>query len=232
MGAARQEGGRARGTRATSAARLVFATSNPHKIAELEAILYPLLDDPAPGLIARMSDVDVASPVEDGATFQENSLIKARALAEATGLPAVADDSGICVDIMGGAPGIFSARWSGHHGDDQANLDLLLAQLADVPDRLRSAQFVSAASLVLPARRTGDGAGHATGREFTEVGVVRGRLLRERHGEGGFGYDPVFVPEGATLTTAQMTPEQKNAISHRGIAFRALAPRIAQAIQG
>ena len=116
---------------------------------------------------------------------------------------------------MGGAPGIFSARWCGRHGDDAANLDLLLAQLADVPDALRSAAFVSAAVLVLP-----------DGREFVERGEVRGRLLRERRGGGGFGYDPVFVPDGHALTTAQMSAEQKNAISHRGRAFRALAPAV------
>lgn len=200
--------------------RLVFATSNPHKISELEAILAPMLQGSAAGTLARMDEFDVDSPVEDGATFEENSLIKARALCRATGLAAVADDSGLCVDIMGGAPGIFSARWSGHHGDDAGNLDLLLAQLGDVPDGLRGASFVSAAVLVLP-----------DGREFVEVGRVEGTLLRARRGTGGFGYDPVFVPTGSTLTTAEMSPEQKNAISHRGIAFRALAPRIVEELR-
>lgn len=204
-----------------SAPRLVFATGNAHKIAELEAILAPAWEGYAPGTIARMSDFDAPEPVEDGATFEENSLIKARALVELTGLPAIADDSGICVDVMGGAPGIFSARWSGAHGDDEANLDLLLAQLADVPDRHRGAAFVSAAVLVLP-----------DGREFCERGEVRGRLLRERRGGGGFGYDPIFVPDGYEATTAQMSAEQKNAISHRGKAFRALAPAIVAALRG
>jgi XTP/dITP diphosphohydrolase len=203
------------------APRLVFATSNPHKLTELEAILAPILgEDAVSGLIAPMSDFAVDSPIEDGATFTQNALIKARALCEATGLPAVADDSGLAVDIMGGAPGIFSARWSGRHGDDAANLDLLLDQLRDVPDALRGAEFVAAAVLVRP-----------DGREFTEEGRVRGRLLGERRGGGGFGYDPVFVPEGSTRTTAEMPSEQKNRISHRGIAFRALAPRIAEVLQ-
>lgn len=198
-----------------SAPRLVFATGNAHKISELEAILAPAWEGFDSPMIARMSDFDVEAPVEDGASFEENALIKARHLAVLTGLGALADDSGLTVDVMGGAPGIFSARWCGRHGDDAANLDLLLAQLADVPDALRSAAFVSAAVLVLP-----------DGREFVERGEVRGRLLRERRGGGGFGYDPVFVPDGHALTTAQMSAEQKNAISHRGRAFRALAPAV------
>lgn len=199
----------------TDAARMVFATGNAHKIGELQAILAPLLPDLPGDAIARMSDFDVAEPVEDGATFEENSLIKARALCAATGLPAVADDSGLVVDLMGGAPGILSARWCGHHGDDAANLDLLLAQLADIPDGLRGAAFVSAAVLVTPG-----------GHEAVEVGRVHGHLLRERRGTNGFGYDPVFVPDGYAQTTAEMSPEQKNALSHRGIAFRALAPAL------
>lgn len=197
------------------APRLVFATGNAHKISELEAILAPAWEGFDSPMIARMSDFDVEAPVEDGASFEENALIKARHLAALTGLAALADDSGLMVDVMGGAPGIFSARWCGRHGDDAANLDLLLAQLADVPDALRSAAFVSAAVLVLP-----------DGREFVERGEVRGRLLRERRGGGGFGYDPVFLPDGHALTTAQMSAEQKNAISHRGRAFRALAPAV------
>lgn len=195
--------------------RLVFATSNAHKIAELEAILSAVLGGASISGIARMSDFHAPDPIEDGASFEENALIKARSLVEFTGIPAIADDSGITVDIMGGAPGIFSARWSGRHGDDKANLDLLLAQLSDVPDSLRGAAFVSTAALVLP-----------DGREYVERGEVRGMLTRERKGAGGFGYDPIFIPDGYAMTTAQMSPEEKNAISHRGIAFRALAPRI------
>ena len=197
------------------APRLVFATGNAHKVAELEAIIAPLLPEGA-GRIARMSDFDVAEPVEDGASFEENSLIKARSLCAATGIAALADDSGLCVDIMGGAPGIFSARWSGTHGNDQANLELLLAQLSDVPLHLRGAAFVSAAALVLP-----------DGREFVELGRVDGHLTTAPQGEGGFGYDPIFVPSGMDRTA-----EEKNAISHRGIAFRALAPRIIEVLAG
>ena len=166
-------------------AHLVFATSNAHKVSELEAILAPAWEGFEDGCVARMSDFDVASPVEDGVTFEENSLIKARALARATGLAAIADDSGIAVDVLGGAPGIFSARWAGSHGDDAANLRLLIDQLSDVPDRHRGAAFVSAAVLVTP-----------DGREFVERGEVRGTLTRSPRGEGGFGYDPIFVPEG------------------------------------
>lgn len=199
--------------------RLVFATGNAHKLAELEAILAPAWDGFESGVVKRMSDFGVSDPVEDGTSFVENSLIKARHVCKATGLPAIADDSGITVDILGGAPGIFSARWCGRHGDDQANLDLLLAQISDVPDQHRGGAFVSAAVLVLP-----------DGREFIEEGVVRGTLLRQRQGDGGFGYDPIFVPEGFDVTTAQMSAEQKNAISHRGLAFRALMPRIVEAL--
>ena len=190
-------------------ARLVFATSNAHKVEELEAILAPAWEGFEAGCVARMSDFDVDSPVEDGVSFEENSLIKARALSRATGLAAIADDSGITVDVLGGAPGIFSARWAGSHGDDAANLRLLLEQLSDVPDRHRGAAFVSAAVLVTP-----------DGREFVE------------RGEGGFGYDPIFVPDGFEVTTAQMSPEEKNAISHRGIAFRALMPYIVEYLRG
>ena len=202
-------------------ARLVFATSNAHKVSELEAILAPAWEGFEVGCVARMSDFDVASPVEDGVTFEENSLIKAHALARATGLAAIADDSGITVDVLGGAPGIFSARWSGSHGNDEANLHLLLDQLSDVPDRHRGAAFVSAAVLVTP-----------DGREFVKRGEVRGTLTRTPRGEGGFGYDPIFVPDGFEVTTAQMSAEQKNAISHRGIAFRALMPHIVEYLRG
>ena len=192
--------------------KLVLATRNPHKVAELRAILLPLL----PGAqIVGAEAFDVPEPVEDEVTFAGNALIKARQLAEATGLLALADDSGICVDAMGGAPGVFSARWCGRHGDDAANLDLLLAQLADVPDALRSAAFVSAAVLVLP-----------DGREEVAEGIMRGSLLFAPRGENGFGYDPIFRPEGLSVSSAELTPERKEAISHRGKAFRALAARI------
>ena len=192
--------------------KLVLATRNPHKVAELRAILLPLL----PGAqIVGAEAFDVPEPVEDEVTFAGNALIKARQLAEATGLLALADDSGICVDAMGGAPGVFSARWCGRHGDDAANLDLLLAQMADVPERNRGASFVCAAAMAAP-----------DGREEVAEGIMRGSLLFAPRGENGFGYDPIFRPEGLSVSSAELTPERKEAISHRGKAFRALAARI------
>ncbi len=192
--------------------KLVLATRNPHKVAELRAILLPLL----PGAeIVGAEAFDVPEPVEDEVTFAGNALIKARQLAEATGLLALADDSGICVDAMGGAPGVFSARWCGRHGDDAANLELLLAQMADVPERHRGACFVCAAAMAAP-----------DGREEVAEGIMRGSLLFAPRGENGFGYDPIFRPEGLSVSSAELTPERKEAISHRGKAFRALAARI------
>ena len=154
---------------------------------------------------------------ETGATFEENALLKARAIAEFTGRPAVADDSGLCVDALGGMPGVLSARWAGGHGDDRANLELVLAQVADVPDVRLGARFTCAAALVVPG---------ASAREWVVTGEVEGRLVRKPRGTGGFGYDPIFLPDGFGQTTAEMTDEAKDAISHRGRAFRALAPFI------
>lgn len=192
--------------------KLVLATRNPYKVAELRAILLPLL----PGAqIVGAEAFDVPEPVEDEVTFAGNALIKARQLAEATGLLALADDSGICVDAMGGAPGVFSARWCGRHGDDAANLELLLAQMADVPERHRGASFACAAAMAAP-----------DGREEIAEGIMRGSLLFAPRGENGFGYDPIFRPEGLSVSSAELTPERKEAISHRGKAFRALAARI------
>lgn len=200
-------------------ARLVLATHNVHKIAELRDILAPQLPGLDPASVVGAGDVGAPEPVEDGVTFAENALIKARALAAATGLPAVADDSGLAVDVLGGAPGIFSARWAGRHGDDRANLELLLAQLADVPAAHRGARFVCAAALVTP-----------DGEEVVETGTMPGRLLTEPRGSGGFGYDPILQPEGETRSAAELSPEEKNAISHRGKAFRALVPHIVRAL--
>jgi len=197
--------------------RLVLATLNPHKVTELSRILD---GDGGPGAGVALTSLaefpgapDVA---ETGATFADNALLKARAIAAFTGLPAVADDSGICADALNGMPGVLSARWSGRHGDDRANLDLLLAQLADIPDERRGAEFRCAAALVQPG-----------GTEEVTEGVLRGALIRARRGTGGFGYDPIFVPDGGTQTTAELSPAEKDAISHRGRAFRALAPAIA-----
>lgn len=210
---------------ATPAPRLVLATHNQGKLAELR----DLLRDQVPGLDVDAQVVDagaVGAPdvLEDGVTFAENALKKARAVADATGLPAIADDSGLAVAVLGGAPGIFSARWAGTHGDDRANLELLLAQLSDVRDEHRQAAFVCAAALALP----GADAGH---HEAVELGEMRGTLLREPRGEGGFGYDPILRPEGLDVSCAELTREEKNAISHRGRAFRALLPAIVAALR-
>jgi len=203
--------------------RLVLATHNDHKVGELRAIL--LAAGTVPGLLpdevvgaARFTDVQ---PVEDGVTFEANALIKARALAAESGLPAVADDSGLAVDVLGGAPGIFSARWAGRHGDDRANLDLLLAQLGDIAPEHRRARFVCAAALVTPE-----------GVEHVVRGELVGTLLTAPRGDGGFGYDPILQPEGYDRSCAELSPEEKNSISHRGQAFRALAPTIADVLRG
>ena len=199
--------------------RLVLATHNAHKLREVRQILAEAIPGFDPEDLVSAPDLGADEPVEDGVTFAENALIKARAIAAFTHLPAIADDSGLAVDVLGGAPGIFSARWCGRHGDDRANLDLLLAQLADVSDAHRGAAFVCAAALVLP-----------DGRELVEHGEMRGRLLRAPVGEGGFGYDPILVPDGESRSSAQLTPGEKNALSHRGRAFRALAPAIVAAL--
>ncbi|MCM2575833.1 RdgB/HAM1 family non-canonical purine NTP pyrophosphatase [Streptomyces meridianus] len=191
--------------------RLILATRNANKVTELRAILA------GAGLDVELVGADAYPEVPDvketGVTFAENALLKAHALAKATGLPAVADDSGLCVDVLGGAPGIFSARWSGRHGDDRANLELLLAQLADVDALHRGAHFACAAALALP-----------DGTERVVEGRLMGSLRHAPEGEGGFGYDPILQPEGETRTCAELTAGEKNAISHRGKAFRALAP--------
>ncbi|HEX6336950.1 MAG TPA: RdgB/HAM1 family non-canonical purine NTP pyrophosphatase [Jiangellaceae bacterium] len=192
------------------APRVVLATRNQHKVTEIQRILERA---GAPVDLVPVSEFEGVDDVpETGLTFAENALLKAHAVAAATGLPAVADDSGISVDALNGMPGVFSARWSGRHGDDAANLRLLLAQLADVPDTRRGASFVCVAALARP-----------DGREVVEEGRVIGRIIHEPRGTGGFGYDPIFVPNGETRTTAQMPPTDKDAVSHRGRAFTALA---------
>ena len=200
---------------AVAADTVVLATRNAGKLRELARIL-GAQDSGAQIRLAGLDEFPGAPDVpETGATFEENALLKARAIASYTGLPAVADDSGLCVDALSGMPGVLSARWAGAHGDDQANLELVLAQLADVPDARRGAQFVCAAALVVPGTR-----------EWVVTGRVEGRLIRSPRGSGGFGYDPIFLPDGFGQTTAEMTAEAKDAISHRGRAFRALAPFI------
>lgn len=197
-----------------TAVRLVLATANRHKIREASRILAAAgVRVPAAGLADFPGVPDVA---ETGATFAANALLKARAVAHFTGLPALADDSGLCADALNGMPGVLSARWSGSHGDDAANLRLVLGQLADVPDDRRGAHFTCAAALVLPS-----------GREYVSEGAVHGQLSREPRGRHGFGYDPIFMPDGDHRTTAELSAEEKDLISHRGIALRGLAPLIA-----
>ena len=195
--------------------RIVLATRNPHKVGELRAILGDLIDELDLEIVGMDEFPDVADVVETGVTFAENATLKAVAAAEATGLPALADDSGLAVAVLGGSPGVYSARWAGTHGQDRANLELLLAQLADVPDEHRSAAFVCAAALAMP-----------DGRVVVREGRMPGTLAREPRGDNGFGYDPILVVDGDLRTAAQLNPEEKNVISHRGKAFRALAADI------
>jgi XTP/dITP diphosphohydrolase len=197
---------------------IVLATRNEGKIRELARILTSS-DVKVIGLAAYPDAPDVP---ETGATFEENALLKGRAIAAHTGLPSVADDSGLCVDALNGMPGVLSARWAGRHGDDEANLELVLAQVSDVPDGRRGARFVCAAALVVPMQGL-DGVSFT---EYVVTGEVDGVLTREPRGTGGFGYDPIFLPTGHDVTTAEMAPEEKDAISHRGKAFRAIAPFI------
>ncbi|MGH8870235.1 MAG: RdgB/HAM1 family non-canonical purine NTP pyrophosphatase [Actinomycetes bacterium] len=195
--------------------RLVLATRNAHKVEELRRILDAAGLDVE--LLGSEAFADMPDVAETGVTFADNALLKARAVAEATGLPAVGDDSGLCVDALNGMPGVLSARWAGEHATDQRNLDLLLDQVAEVPDSRLGARFVCAAALALP-----------DGRTCVAEGEVRGGLVRQPRGTNGFGYDPAFVPEGETRTTAEMPSDEKDAISHRGRAFRALAPVVGE----
>jgi XTP/dITP diphosphohydrolase len=205
---------------------ILLATNNAKKLAELRRIV---AENPA----ARELGIRVRSladfpaypePAETQATFEGNALIKARAGVAATGLPTVADDSGLAVDVLNGMPGVRSARWSGPDATDESNNELLLRQLHDVPDEARTAQFVSAVALVLP-----------DGREFVRHGVMPGRLLTELRGDNGFGYDPLFVADatlarGERLSNGELTAEQKDAISHRGIAVRAMVDVLVKSI--
>jgi XTP/dITP diphosphohydrolase len=184
--------------------KIVLATHNAHKVTELGAILGSTVT----GL--ELVGYEGPEPVEDGTSYLENALIKARAAFEHTGLPSMADDSGIAVEILGGSPGIFSARWAGGR-DNVANRQLLLAQLADVAEEHRTAAFVCTIALVGP-----DG-------EASFTGIWPGRVATEEHGEHGFGYDPVFVPEGFEVTAAELDPEVKNSMSHRALALEQLA---------
>lgn len=189
---------------------MVLASFNPHKLRELGRILAVAL--PAVEVVGLDSLPSFEPAPETGTTFVENALAKAREAAIRTGVLAIADDSGLCVDALNGMPGVLSARWAGVHGDDAANVRLVLGQVTDVPDGRRGAAFVCAAAAVTPQ-----------GRELVAEGRVEGVLTREPRGEHGFGYDPIFVPLGFDQTSAELSAEDKDAISHRGHALRALA---------
>ena len=196
--------------------KLVLATRNQGKITEFRRIL----DELAPGqieLIGVDQFPDLVDVDETGSTFEENSLLKSRYTCAATGLPAIADDSGLCVDFLKGDPGIFSARWAGNHGNDQANIEKLLEQLKDVPDNKRTAHFTCIASLVMP-----------DGREQIAEGRFEGHILHAPVGENGFGYDPIFQPLGLSISSAQMSAQEKDLVSHRGKSLRAIAPHVIQ----
>jgi XTP/dITP diphosphohydrolase len=194
--------------------KLLVARRNAKKLRELRRVL------DAAGLMGiELVGLDEVPPFpeapETGATFEDNAAAKARDGAAATGLPCVADDSGIEIDALNGMPGVLSARWSGTHGQDEANTALVLAQLSDTPDERRGAAFVSACALVVPG-----------GAETVVRGEWRGVVAREPLGENGFGYDPIFVPEGDGRSAAQLAPDEKDAASHRGRALRKLVPAL------
>ncbi|MGW6445363.1 RdgB/HAM1 family non-canonical purine NTP pyrophosphatase [Lentzea sp. NPDC055074] len=194
--------------------KLLLASRNAKKLRELQRIV---VAESLDGIeVLSLSDVpEFPEAPETAPDFEGNALAKARDAAAATGLVSVADDSGLAVDELNGMPGVLSARWSGRHGDDDANLDLLLGQLGDVPDERRGAAFVSVVALVVPG-----------GEEVVVRGEWRGTLLRARRGANGFGYDPIFVPEGYEVTSAEMTAEEKDAESHRGRALKLLVPHL------
>ncbi|RIY18015.1 non-canonical purine NTP pyrophosphatase [Bifidobacteriaceae bacterium WP012] len=220
--------------------KLVVATHNEGKLVEIKRILAEQLNQLADRFeLITAGSLGLPDPVETGVTFEQNALLKARDVASRTGLPAIADDSGIIVDVLGAAPGILSARWSGVHGDDKANNALLLKQLSDIPDRFLTARFRCAAALAIPDACSEVPEGsvmlHTHGFETVRMGEMIGHLLREERGTNGFGYDPIFVPDEQPirngvqmegLTSAELTQEEKNSISHRGHALRALLPEL------
>ena len=207
--------------------RVFLASRNAKKLAEMQRIL----DVFVPHIeVLGLDDVEhYDEPAETEPTFEGNALIKARIAVEATGLPSLADDSGLCVDALNGMPGVLSARWSGLTKDgstdvDRANNELLLAQMSDVPEGRRGARFCCAVAFVHR---------HPTGERVEQVehGEMPGRVIREMRGTGGFGYDVLFVPDGHDVTSAELPPDEKDAISHRGKALRRIAPLVADALK-
>jgi XTP/dITP diphosphohydrolase len=227
--------------------KIIVATHNEGKLVEIRRILQDAFGRKAERIqLISAGSLKLPDPVETGTSFEENALLKARDVARRTGLPAIADDSGLIVDVLGLAPGILSARWAGAHGHDRANNALLLAQIEDIPDEKRTGKFRCAAALVVPQppqpSRSEDNVGSVSPalekkmiKETVKIGDMPGTIIREPRGENGFGYDPIFVPDDQPahadahmppLTSAEMTPSQKNAISHRSKAFKALVPDI------
>ncbi len=200
--------------------KLVLATRNPGKIVEFRRILEDL--HPRSIELVGLEDFPHLQDVEEtGETFLENALLKARTIVAETGLPAIADDSGLCIDALEGAPGVRSARWSGVHGNDAANIEKVLGQLEHIKDAERGAHFTCITAFVMP-----------DGRESTVEGILWGSILRHPIGSFGFGYDPIFLPEESKLSLAQLDAQKKDAISHRGQSLRAIAPRVAKLLGG
>ena len=198
--------------------KIVLATQNSGKIAEFERLLGEFVSDVQ--VLGLRDFPDMPDIAESGTTFIENSLLKARGICEFTNLPTLADDSGLCIDYLNGDPGIYSARWSGIHGDDKANIAKVLLQLDGVALEDRSAHFICEVALVFPR-------GHEhEGREVIENGRLDGIITLSPRGTAGFGYDPIFQPAGEALTLGEFAHGKKDEISHRGIAMRAIAPRI------
>jgi len=200
--------------------KLVIATRNAGKIAEFRRIL-DAISQGAVELVGLGEFKNLVDVEETGATFEENALLKARYTAKMTGLPSISDDSGLCIDALGGAPGIFSARWAGAHGNDKANLEKVLEDLENVPDEERGAHFICATALVMP-----------DGREVVKEERFEGNILRSPIGDQGFGYDPIFSPLGMEISSAQMSAEEKDAVSHRGKSLRAIAPHVIEMLGG
>lgn len=206
---------------------IVLATRNLGKVAEFERLLKDLTDQNGiePIKVLGLSHFPQMPDVEEtGATFVENSLLKSRAVAKYANLPAIADDSGLCIDYLNGDPGIFSARWAGEHGNDAANNAKVLKQLEGVPTEKRGAYFTCVVTLVFPMGHKNEGV------EVIESGKLSGTLAFEPKGSGGFGYDPLFLPMGFEVTMAEISPAAKDEISHRGRAMRKITPQITQFI--